>query len=118
MSEIKSKIKHVIELAKFKESAKDSLEQSFEMMKNHPKFQEIYSKNFNWDSFIDIIVPHYEKHFNEEELDEIISFYESEVGKKIMNFNEQAEGMNESVNSWLKDNYNNMMSDLSNEIKQ
>jgi hypothetical protein len=118
MSTITDKIRKVVELAKFKESAKDSLEQSFAMMKNHPKFQEIYSKNFKWEDFIDIIVPHYEKHFTETELDSIIAFYESEVGQKIMNFNEESEGMNESVNYWLKENYNNMMSDLSNEIKQ
>jgi len=114
---MKDKILNLIELAGFKSSTKDSLEQGFAMMKNNPKFQEIYSKNFNWDNFENIIIPHYEKHFTEDEIDKILSFYNSDIGKKIMNFNEYAEDMNVEVNKWLKENYNNLMADLANEIK-
>ena len=51
------------------------------------EFWDEFSKEMKKDGFADLyemIIPIYEKHFNEEDVDGIIAFYKSEVGQKMV----------------------------------
>ena len=54
-----------------------------------------YEELFNVDEIIERLIPVYDKHYSEEELREIIQFYESPVGQKIFKVTPQI--MKESI---------------------
>ena len=48
------------------------------------EFWEEVSKEFDADQLIKMIIPIYDKHFSEKEIDEMVTFYKSSVGKKLV----------------------------------
>ena len=107
---IQEKIKNLLTVASFTEATKEQIEQSFIVVQNSPNFKEMYKKHFNWDEFEDMIIPFYEEHFTEEEIDGILNFYQSDLGSKILKFNEGGSSeMNTKLDTWIKTSYNAMM---------
>lgn len=107
---IEEKIKKMLTVASFTETTKEQIEQSFIVVQNSPNFKEMYEKYFNWDEFEDMIIPFYQEHFSEEEIDGILSFYQSDLGLKILKFNEGGSSeMNTKLDTWIKTSYDVMM---------
>jgi hypothetical protein len=48
------------------------------------KFNDFY-KDLSWELLLNYIVPIYAKYYTEDDLDELIKFYNSSVGKKFIN---------------------------------
>jgi hypothetical protein len=49
-----------------------------------PQFWEAFKKEVSADDFIDLIVPVYARHFSDEEVKELIKFYQSPIGQKLV----------------------------------
>ena len=111
---MKEKVKELLEVASFTEATKEQIEQSFVVVKNSPNFKEMYEKHFDWNQFENMIIPFYIDHFTEEEIDGILEFYSSDLGKKILKFNEGGSNdMNTKLDEWVKNSYNAMMAEMS-----
>jgi hypothetical protein len=84
-----AKIRQLLELTG---SAKLGVQVAESVFKNfkaaHPEVNEQFwsqiLKKINTESLIDLILPIYEKHFTEEDIDQMIVFYNSPVGKKFI----------------------------------
>ncbi|MCY3870420.1 MAG: DUF2059 domain-containing protein [Gemmatimonadetes bacterium] len=50
----------------------------------HKKFWADYMAEVNPNDLIEMIIPIYEKHFTHEEIKQLIAFYESPIGKKML----------------------------------
>ena len=48
------------------------------------EFWEEVSKEFDPDQLIKMIIPIYDKHFSEKEIEEMVTFYKSSVGRKLV----------------------------------
>jgi hypothetical protein len=49
-----------------------------------PKFWDEVLKEIDPDKFMDILIPIYDKHFSNDELEGLIAFYETPLGKKLI----------------------------------
>jgi uncharacterized protein len=49
-----------------------------------PKFWDEVLKEVDADKFVELLVPVYDKHFSNEELEGMIAFYETPLGKKLV----------------------------------
>lgn len=104
------KIRNLMEVAGFTDATKEQIEQSFTLAKNSPLFADLYKEHFNWKEFEELVIPFYEDHFSEEEIDAILEFYNSEVGLKILNFNEGGSNdMMKVLDKWVGEKYNAVM---------
>ena len=107
------KIKQLITEAGFTDAAKEQIAKSFTLAKNSPLFVPSYAKHFNWQEFEDLVMPFYEEAFTEEEIDTFLEFYSSDLGKKILNFNDgESNGMMKVLDKWVGDKYNAVMEDM------
>ena len=110
---MKGKIKELLDVAGFTDATKEQIEQSFIGAKNAPDFKEMYVKHFNWEEFEKMVIPFYEEHFSIEEIENILTFYTSPIGEKILKFNESGSSdMNGKLDEWVKKSYNDMMVEM------
>lgn len=68
---------------------KRSLETQMNMMKASasqipPKFWDEILKEVDADKFIELLIPVYDKHFSNDELEGLIAFYDTPLGKKMV----------------------------------
>ncbi len=83
------RIRELLTLTNAKESAQQILETLLAQIKTHATgtpdgYWEKFREVMDYDKFINLIVPIYEKYFTEEDIGKMIEFYQSEVGKKYL----------------------------------
>lgn len=111
------KIRKLIIEAGFTDATKDQIEQSFTLAKTSPLFAPSYAKHFNWTEFEELVMPFYDEAFTEEEINTFLEFYSSDLGKKILNFNDgESNGMMKVLDKWVGDKYNAVMEDMSKKV--
>ncbi len=88
----------LIDVSGVRDSMTKSLDKVLEGVPDEEK--DVYKKVFNINEIIERLVPLYDKYYTEEELLEIIKFYESPAGKKALEATPQI--MQESVGVSLK----------------
>lgn len=111
------KIREILVLAGFTDETKKQIEQGFTLAKNSPLFKGSYEKHFNWVEFEELVIPFYDNHFTEEEIDGIIEFYGSDIGNKILNFNGGGSSdMMKTLDTWVSERYNAVMDEMTKPI--
>ena len=45
---------------------------------------QVYAKEMNSDSMIELVIPIYAKHFSHDEIKQLIAFYQSPIGKRLI----------------------------------
>ena len=83
------KIKKLLEVSGSATAAKTSMEGMINAMKGNTNglpdgFLEAFQKEIDFDVFIDMYVPIYDKYFTENEITEMIALYETPIGKKMI----------------------------------
>ncbi|MFX1451034.1 MAG: DUF2059 domain-containing protein, partial [Promethearchaeota archaeon] len=82
----KGNIKKLLELSGAKNIAMQSINFMMQTYKEHePEVYEILAEKIDLEELIeDIFIFIYEKHFSDYEIKELIQFYESPIGKKLL----------------------------------
>lgn len=82
-----AKVEKIHKLLRLSGEAEDAAKMCRETLKQNAQLPPEYVKKFseaaNAKAFEDIFTPVYSKHFSEEDIDGLIAFYESPVGKKL-----------------------------------
>lgn len=83
------KIKQLLEMsgsAKLGVQVANSMISSFQKSFTNvdKKFWEEFAKEIKAEELINLIIPIYDKHYTEEDIDQLISFYNSPIGKKMV----------------------------------
>src|SRR5689334_15832472 len=85
-------IRRLLELMGSAKMGQQIIDQYFAMMKRSAKqvpesvwaeLEKEYSADISGGKLIDMMIPIYNRHFTEEELNELIKFYESPIGRKM-----------------------------------
>jgi hypothetical protein len=109
----KERIKKILELEGFYKSSHLIVGRILESFKD-PILQSKAQKHFNFEEIVEKIVPLYESEFSDEELDSIITFYNSTEGKKILEFKQTSNfKINEILKEWMAEKQKAIMKDLS-----
>jgi hypothetical protein len=81
------KVRKVLEVSGYNDIAKTQFEQMVKMFETNPQLPPGFAKKFKEISgpqeLIELVVPIYKKHFSDEELDGMLEFYNSPLGKKL-----------------------------------
>lgn len=111
MNTKQQKIKEILELEGFYKSSHMILSKILESFKD-PILQSKAQKYFIFDELVEKIIPTYETQFNESELDQIISFYKTDIGKKIVLFKEESNfTFNEILKQWVTEKHIQLSTD-------
>lgn len=79
----KNKVRELMTAMKTREIAEKSMDIALETSGTPPEFIQKFKDVFDFDGMIESTVEVYVKHLEEEEIDALLKFYNSESGKKI-----------------------------------
>jgi len=98
----KEKIKHLLEISGSAEIGIQVMDQMISYFKDsfsntNQQFWDDFKKEVSTDGMIELIVPIYDKYYTESDIDQLIVFYNSPIGKKMISTMPQV--MQESMNA-------------------
>ena len=82
-------IRKFLKLIGAKDTVTRSMEEQINEMKTKnvnripPKFWDELLKEYDYDKFVELLVPIYDKHFSNDDLEGLIAFYETPLGRKL-----------------------------------
>jgi hypothetical protein len=109
---MREKIIEFLELTQFYELAKSQLETVIENEVD-PIVKNKLETNFNTEQLNDKIVPLYEKNITEDELNQILAFFKSPIGQKMIKINTDISvDVNDIMNNWFVEMYQKTLSEI------
>lgn len=87
----RAKVQELMQAMDMQATGKATLNMMFDQLKKMPlasgtadNFWDNFIKEIDYNEFIEMYIPIYQKHFTDAEIDELIAFYNSPIGKKFV----------------------------------